>query len=131
MYHIVDVALVIYPRRHVQSNTAYTIMSGGSKLFALAVTYPYQVVRSRLQVSSFLLSVRRVLQLALHRTMPPHTYTLISPPPSNEHGRAKAFKVSTADSEQTLFASFQAHVSRLSCTRIWRGYCGQPLADEN
>ncbi|GJE84809.1 mitochondrial FAD carrier protein [Phanerochaete sordida] len=31
------------------SNTSYTIMSGASKLFALAVTYPYQVVRSRIQ----------------------------------------------------------------------------------
>ncbi|KAJ3553955.1 hypothetical protein NM688_g3349 [Phlebia brevispora] len=31
------------------SNTSYTIMSGTSKLFALAVTYPYQVIRSRIQ----------------------------------------------------------------------------------
>ncbi|KAK0206046.1 mitochondrial carrier domain-containing protein [Desarmillaria ectypa] len=31
------------------SNTAYTIMSGASKLEALSITYPYQVVRSRIQ----------------------------------------------------------------------------------
>ena len=34
-----------------QSNTAYTMMSGISKLWALALTYPYQVIRSRIQVS--------------------------------------------------------------------------------
>ncbi|KAF7301296.1 hypothetical protein MIND_00694600 [Mycena indigotica] len=32
-----------------ESNTAYSLMSGGSKIAALALTYPYQVVRSRLQ----------------------------------------------------------------------------------
>ncbi|KAJ7283290.1 mitochondrial carrier domain-containing protein [Mycena rebaudengoi] len=31
------------------SNTSYTIMSGASKIGALAITYPYQVVRSRIQ----------------------------------------------------------------------------------
>lgn len=41
----------------LQSNTAYTIMSGGSKLFALTSTYPYQVVRSRIQVRPRLFSV--------------------------------------------------------------------------
>ena len=35
---------------HLQSNTAYTLMSGASKLAALCATYPYQVVRSRIQV---------------------------------------------------------------------------------
>ena len=32
-----------------QSNTTYTVISGASKLLALSATYPYQVVRSRIQ----------------------------------------------------------------------------------
>jgi hypothetical protein len=108
-------------------------MSGASKLFALAITYPYQVIRSRLQVGpSFRLSVSRVSRiLALHRTTPRRTYTPISPPPSNERGKAKVFKVSTVASEQTLFASSLGPVSRLSCMRIWRGCFGRPLSGGN
>ncbi|KAH7888153.1 mitochondrial carrier domain-containing protein [Phlebopus sp. FC_14] len=40
---------VMTPEDDKLSNTSYSIMSGGSKLFALAITYPYQVVRSRIQ----------------------------------------------------------------------------------
>ncbi|KAI0318098.1 mitochondrial carrier [Amylostereum chailletii] len=36
------------------SNTSYTIMSASSKLAALSLTYPYQVIRSRLQNHSTL-----------------------------------------------------------------------------
>lgn len=32
-----------------QSNTTYTAISGASKIGALMLTYPYQVVRSRIQ----------------------------------------------------------------------------------
>lgn len=96
-----DARSLVHLRHHAQSNTAYTVMSGGSKLFALAVTYPYQVIRSRLQVGpSLLLLVRRFSHiLALHRIMPRRTYTLISPLPSNGHGKAKAFEASTEASE--------------------------------
>jgi hypothetical protein len=34
----------------VQSNTEYILASGSSKLVAIALTYPYQVVRARIQV---------------------------------------------------------------------------------
>ncbi|KAH0839553.1 mitochondrial carrier domain-containing protein [Lanmaoa asiatica] len=43
------VGKTITPEDDKLSNSAYTVMSGGSKLFALTVTYPYQVIRSRLQ----------------------------------------------------------------------------------
>lgn len=38
---------------HFQSNLAYSSMSISSKIISLAVTYPYQVVRSRVQVSKY------------------------------------------------------------------------------
>ncbi|KAI0699822.1 mitochondrial FAD carrier protein [Cytidiella melzeri] len=37
------------PQDDKLSNTSYTVMSGASKLLALSLTYPYQVVRSRIQ----------------------------------------------------------------------------------
>lgn len=40
---------IMTPEDDKLSNSAYTVMSGASKLFALAVTYPYQVIRSRIQ----------------------------------------------------------------------------------
>ncbi|KAG6375027.1 mitochondrial carrier domain-containing protein [Boletus reticuloceps] len=114
------------------SNTAYTVMSGASKLFALVITYPYQVIRSRIQVGFISSSVLRVSRIfPLHRIMPRRTYTLISPPPSSERGKARASKDSTADSEQIWFASSLGHVSRLSCMRTWRGYFGPPLSGGN
>ncbi|KAI0069252.1 mitochondrial carrier [Artomyces pyxidatus] len=36
------------------SNTSYTVMSGAAKLAALTATYPYQVIRSRMQNNSIL-----------------------------------------------------------------------------
>jgi hypothetical protein len=44
-----------------QSNTAYSIMSSISKLGALALTYPYQVVRSRIQASPFGIPIPRIV----------------------------------------------------------------------
>lgn len=40
---------VMGPEDDKLSNTSYTFMSGASKLWALALTYPYQVIRSRIQ----------------------------------------------------------------------------------
>ncbi|KAG0700083.1 mitochondrial carrier domain-containing protein [Suillus ampliporus] len=40
---------VMGPEDDKLSNTSYTLMSGASKLWALALTYPYQVIRSRIQ----------------------------------------------------------------------------------
>ncbi|KAN0116440.1 mitochondrial carrier [Russula decolorans] len=45
------------------SNTAYTVMSAASKLAALCTTYPYQVIRSRIQDDS-------VLARTHHSTIP-------------------------------------------------------------
>jgi len=39
---------------HMQSNTEYMLMSGMSKLSVLCATYPYQVIRLRIQVTTTL-----------------------------------------------------------------------------
>ncbi|KAI0258378.1 mitochondrial FAD carrier protein [Gloeopeniophorella convolvens] len=50
------------------SNTAYTLMSGASKLAALCATYPYQVIRSRIQNDSALARThhRTILSTVAH-----------------------------------------------------------------
>ncbi|KAG1846507.1 mitochondrial carrier domain-containing protein [Suillus tomentosus] len=40
---------VMGPEDDKLSNVSYTFMSGASKIWALALTYPYQVIRSRIQ----------------------------------------------------------------------------------
>lgn len=72
-----------------QSNTTYTIASGASKLFALTVTYPYQVVRARIQVriqpTTFISSPTHLNLTSLsHRTTPQHTCIPTSPRASRE-----------------------------------------------
>lgn len=54
-------------------------MSGASKLFALVVTYPYQVVRSRIQVRihNIIPTIPPSLTTSRNRIMPQHTYTQI------------------------------------------------------
>jgi hypothetical protein len=37
----------------MQSDGEYILMSGSAKLLAIGLTYPYQVVRSRMQVCLF------------------------------------------------------------------------------
>jgi hypothetical protein len=54
-------------RRLLQSNTEYILMSGSAKLVAIAITYPYQVIRSRIQVSCVSSSLGS--ELALRRTV--------------------------------------------------------------
>lgn len=50
---------LLFGRQYVQSNTEYILMSGSAKLVAIAITYPYQVIRSRIQVSSVSHSLQR------------------------------------------------------------------------
>ena len=47
--HLFIFSALRLPTNGQQSNQTYTLISGASKLFALVVTYPYQVVRSRIQ----------------------------------------------------------------------------------
>lgn len=50
----------------VQSSTEYIAASGISKLVAIALTYPYQVVRARIQVRRYDISCRSIAHLAAH-----------------------------------------------------------------
>jgi len=70
----------------VQPNATYIIASGVSKLFALSITYPYQVVRARIQVrSTSTILIHLTFPHRYHRTTPRRTYIPISPRAS--HGR--------------------------------------------
>lgn len=67
-------------------NIEYIVMSGAAKLAAISLTYPYQVVRSRIQVRRAPSTSMRMNHLtpspffSLTRTMPLHTFTQIYPP---------------------------------------------------
>jgi solute carrier family 25 (mitochondrial folate transporter), member 32 len=94
------------PQYHPQSNTSYTIMSATAKLSALTSTYPYQVVRSRIQASAVsALPITTLTQL--DRTTRRRTYT----PPylllSNGPGRKKASKGFTEGWAPTWSVFFQ------------------------
>ena len=108
-------------------------MSGASKLFALASTYPYQVVRSRIQVR---LPLTRPLLPSLHppraysrpsrsRTTPPRTCTRRSPRASRRRGQRRACAASTAGWARTSCASCPGRASPSSCTRTSRGSSAQ------
>jgi len=55
------------PAEDKLSNTSYTIMSGASKLGALTLTYPYQVIRSRIQ-NNATTSLYPTIPVAIKRT---------------------------------------------------------------
>ncbi|KZV73549.1 mitochondrial carrier [Peniophora sp. CONT] len=57
------------------SNTAYTVMSGASKIFALVATYPYQVVRSRMQALPISSSGTPLATTTTPPPSPPHIPT--------------------------------------------------------
>jgi hypothetical protein len=97
-------------------------MSGASKLWALALTYPYQVIRSRIQVRQSSLASSH-----LHphfRTTPPLTYTLTYRPPSNALGKAKGFVGSIVGWGRILCVFFLELALLLLYTRTLHGYYG-------
>lgn len=51
---ITEWRILIGERGNEQSNLEYILMSGSAKLVAISITYPYQVIRSRIQVRSSL-----------------------------------------------------------------------------
>jgi hypothetical protein len=97
-------------------------MSGIAKLCALTSTYPYQVVRSRIQVSNISHQTCRLVDLLTYRTMRRHTYTQPYPPPSNGRGLKRAPEAFTVDWVPIWFVFFLELVLLLSYTRIWHGY---------
>lgn len=59
-----------------QSNLEYILMSGSAKLVAIAITYPYQVVRSRIQVRRSARAVATSLALSFDRAAHPRARSL-------------------------------------------------------
>lgn len=102
-------------------------MSGASKLGALSLTYPYQVIRSRLQVCEYHSSdpciSTQIVHSSRRTTRQP---TCIQPYPwlSNERGHRKVFEGFIVVWAPISYACYPAPASRLSCTRIWLGCSG-------
>ncbi|GAA5955570.1 hypothetical protein JCM8115_006792 [Rhodotorula mucilaginosa] len=78
------------------SNTEYILMSGSAKLVAIAITYPYQVIRSRIQyqpIPSSAASSPFSASLATASTSPASTTTLASA--SSPSSRASTASISS------------------------------------
>jgi hypothetical protein len=104
-------------------------MSAVSKLSALALTYPYQVIRSRIQVR--FIFVRYITRLHTYlRTTPLLTYTPTYRPPSNVLGKAKGFADSIVEWGRTSCASFLELASLLSYMRTLHGCYGHLRREE-
>jgi len=106
----------------------YILASGSSKLVAIALTYPYQVVRARIQVSLTARTSRgkiaRTLIFSSHlpiRTPPLRNYTRISPKPFPERFGKRASVPSIRVWERMPSGFFQEPVQHLWYTRTWYG----------
>jgi hypothetical protein len=108
-------------------------MSGASKLWALALTYPYQVIRSRIQVRCILgCCILGCCITSLHSYLRTIllTYTPTYRPPSNVLGKARGFVDSIVEWGRTSCASFLELASLSSYTRTLHGCCGHLQHEE-
>jgi len=119
-------------------NITYIMASGASKIFALAISYPYQVVRARIQVRipyrpSQTPEPDDIPHYHHHhppRTTPRRTYIPTSPLASPKHTPNQESGGSTVASGPTS-SGFCREPALLSwCTRISRGYSGGPQREE-